>query len=32
MNDAPLISVVTPAYNVGPWIGHSSQDSRVRGL
>ena len=23
MNDAPLISVVTPAYNVGPWIGQA---------
>ena len=23
MNDAPLVSVVTPAYNVGPWIGQA---------
>lgn len=23
MNDAPLVSVVTPAYTVGPWIGQA---------
>ena len=23
MSDAPLVSVVTPAYTVGPWIGQA---------